>query len=325
MAVYTEVSWDEANNLLAHLQLGKLIAMEGCTGGIDNTNYFVTTDQAAYVLTLFERLTAEQLPFYLHLMRHLASHGIPVPNPAASPDGAILHCLHGKPTAVVNRLRGKSEMTPSAQHCEQVGAMLAKMHLAGQDFPMQQPNLRGPSWWNHTGEVVLPYLDSEQATLLRNELIFQNQLISQAAYSSLPHGPIHADLFRDNVMFAPAALPGDTPELSGFFDFYFAGVDAWVYDVAVCLNDWCVNPSNGNALVAHQDAFLTAYQQVRPLNENEIKVLPAMLRGAALRFWLSRLKDWHLPKKATLLQPHDPGHFETILRHRILAMQGQEP
>ena len=137
MAVYTEVSFDEASTFLASLKLGDLQTLEGCSGGIENTNYFVTTDQAPYVLTLFERLSFEQLPFYLRLMKHLAFHGIPVPDPAANRDGDVLHSLGGKPAAVVNRLRGRSELAPGVEHCRQVGAMLARMHLAGRDFGMQ--------------------------------------------------------------------------------------------------------------------------------------------------------------------------------------------
>src|SRR3990167_3751813 len=167
MAVYTEVSFDEAAHFLQGLELGTLQSMAGCSGGIENTNYFVTTDQAPYVLTLFERLSAEQLPFYLRLMKHLAHHGVPVPDPAANRDGDVVHALNGKPAAVVNRLRGKSELAPTVQHCTLVGDMLARMHLAGRDFSMQQPNLRGLAWWNETVPVVLPHLEAAQAQLLQ--------------------------------------------------------------------------------------------------------------------------------------------------------------
>jgi homoserine kinase type II len=322
MAVYTEVSFQEASSLLAELHLGNLLLMEGCAGGIDNTNYFVTTDQAAYVLTLFERLTAEQLPFYLHLMQHLARHGIPVPDPAARADGSILHVVNGKPAAVVNRLRGKSEMAPTEQHCQLVGEMLAKMHLAGQDFSMQQDNVRGLAWWNSTSQAIFPYLDAAQAELLRSELAFQNHIAGLSDYAALPRGPIHADLFRDNVMFEPPSSPENAPALTGFFDFYFAGMDTWVYDIAVCLNDWCINTHTRQADAVRTRHFLQAYQSVRHLTLQEEQLLPAMLRGGALRFWISRLKDWHLPKKAALLKPHDPVHFQDILQHRIFAMQG---
>lgn len=316
MAVYTEVSFDEANTLLQTLKLGTLQSMEGCAGGIENTNYFVTTDQAPYVLTLFERLTAEQLPFYLRLMKHLSVHGIPVPDPAANLDGDVLHTVNGKPASVVSLLRGKSELAPRPAHCEQVGAMLARMHLAGRDFSMQQPHLRGLDWWNATVPVVLPFLEAAQGTLLQSELAYQNHIASQSAYLALPRGPIHADLFRDNVMFV---APGDgaPPELGGFFDFYFAGVDTWLFDIAVVLNDWCIDLATGSTDLERSRATLTAYESVRPLTPPERDLLPAMLRAGALRFWLSRLWDLHLPREASMLKAHDPNHFERVLRQRI--------
>lgn len=321
MAVYTEVSFDEAAPLLQSLGLGQLQTIDACSGGIENTNYFVDTDQGRYVLTLFERLGFEQLPFYLHLMKHLAQRGIPVPAPhaaltaeAGSQTGDILHRLKDKPAAVVDRLRGRSELAPTPVHCAAVGEMLARMHLAAQDFPMEQANLRGLPWWNETVPVVLPYLDEGQASLIRAELAYQNHVAASSAFKALPRGPIHADLFRDNVMFDGEE---GSLRLTGFFDFYFAGWDALLFDVGVSLNDWCVDPDTGARDTTRTDAFLDAYQGVRPLTSQERNLLPAMQRAAALRFWISRLWDFYLPREAALLQAHDPTHFERVLRQRV--------
>ena len=310
MAVFTEVSEDEARALLQSLNLGELTTLRGIQGGIENTNYFASTDSGEYVLTLFERLSFEQLPFYLHLMKHLAQRGIPVPDPAADKSGDILHTVCGKPAAVVNRLAGHSELAPTARHCALVGDMLARMHLAGRDYNRSQPNLRGLAWWNETVPVVLPYIDEAQAALIRSELAYQNHIAASSACAALPRGPVHADLFRDNVMF-------DGDALTGFFDFYFAGVDSWLFDVAVCLNDWCIDLATGEHDAARAGAFLAAYQGVRPLTAAERSLYPALLRAGALRFWISRLWDFHLPREASLLKPHDPGHFERVLRQRI--------
>ena len=315
MAVYTQVSFDQANAYFHSLGLGPLTRLEGCAGGIENTNYFADTAQARYVLTLFERLSAEQLPYYLRLMRHLAQHGIPVPNPAADAQGQLLHSLQGRPSCVVSLLAGKSELQPGTDHCAQVGAMLARMHLAGGSFDMQQPNLRGLDWWQRTVPEVLPFVTPEQSALLQSELAAQQALAQTADYAALPRGPIHADLFRDNVMFAPDAQGRD--QLTGFFDFYFAGNDAWVYDIAICLNDWCVDTAKGVADAARTDAFMQAYTSVRPLQASEAVVFASLLRAAAFRFWLSRLWDLHLPRQAAMLKAHDPAPFERILRQRI--------
>ena len=311
MAVFTEVSNTEAQALLHRLQLGELITLRGIEGGIENTNYFLTSDQGEFVLTLFERLTAEQLPFYLHLMKHLAHGGVPVPDPHADENGDILLTVCGKPAAVVNKLAGKSQLAPQGVHCAAVGAMLARMHLAGRGFDRHQPNLRGLPWWNDTVPVVLPHIGPEQAALLRTELAYQNHVAASAAYTALPRGPVHADLFRDNVMFE-----GET--LTGFFDFYFAGVDTWLFDLAVCLNDWCIDLPTGAHDAPRAAAMLDAYQAVRPLTAAERELLPAMARAGALRFWISRLWDFYLPREASMLTPHDPTHFERVLRQRVL-------
>jgi homoserine kinase type II len=319
MAVYTEVSADEADALLRQLKLGALKTLQACSGGIENTNYFVTATSNGecrdYVLTLFERLTFKQLPFYLRLMKHLAQRGIPVPDPSANAQGDLVFEVKGKPAAVVTKLRGKSELAPTPAHCFLVGSTLARMHLAGRDFPLTQPNLRGLAWWNQTAPVVQPYLNASQAALLQGELAYQNHIAGSSNFSALPRGPIHADLFRDNVMFEGRS---GEPQLSGFFDFYFAGVDSWLFDLAVCLNDWCVNLATSTHDPERFQSFMCAYNAVRPLQAPELALLPAILRGAALRFWISRLWDYHLPRVASLLKAHDPGHFEQVLRERVM-------
>jgi homoserine kinase type II len=329
VAVFTEVGVDEAAALATRLDLGTLTELRGIEGGIENTNYFLTTDAGEFVLTLFERLGFEQLPYYLCLMKHLAERGIPVPEPVIDPairehDAHVfelppnapcnlLHTVQGKPAAVVQRLDGHSELAPSAPHCAELGTMLARTHLAARDFQRIQPNLRGLAWWNDTAPVVLPYLSAPQAALLKAELAYQNHVAGSSVYAALPRGPIHADLFRDNAMFQS---DHGKPRLTGMFDFYFAGTDTWLFDIAVCLNDWAIDLPTGQHDAERAQALLAAYAAVRPLGAAERALLPAMLRAAALRFWISRLWDFHLPREASLLKPHDPTHFERVLRER---------
>jgi homoserine kinase type II len=310
MAVYTEVPFDDAAELVGRLGIGQLTAIEGCSGGIENSNFFIDTTEGGFVLTLFERLTFEQLPFYLQLMRHLATHGIPVPAPQADASGEILFKLCDKPAAVVERLRGSPQLSPDVAHCRSVGATLARMHVAGRDYKPQQPNLRGLAWWNETVPVVVPFLDASQRALIEGELAFQQHVAASKAYEALPRGPVHADLFRDNVMF-------EGHQLTGFFDFYFAGVDTFLFDIAVCINDWCVDLNSGRLEEERAEAFVSAYDQVRPLTADEKRLMAALLRAAALRFWVSRLWDLHLPRDASLLKAHDPTHFERVLRQRV--------
>ena len=313
MAVFTEVARATAAALVQRLDLGTLTALEPCASGIENTNYFCDTTEGRYVLTLFERLTAAELPYYLYLMKHLAERGIPVPAPHADAAGEILLQVCAKPAAVVDRLPGGHRLAPDAPHCAQVGELLARMHLAGQDYGRRQPNPRGLAWCERTAPLVLPFLDEARQALLLGELHFQRQLAASAAHGALPRGAIHADLFRDNVMFDEG--PGGD-RLCGCFDFYFAGEDAFLFDIAVCLNDWCADPDSGRLAEDRAQALVAAYETVRPLASAEQRLMPALLRAAALRFWLSRLHDLHLPRDAALLSAHDPGRFERVLRER---------
>ncbi|MBA5636282.1 homoserine kinase [Duganella sp. LX20W] len=310
MAVFTPVTLDDIGQWIQQFPLGKALTIKGIASGIENSNFFLTTERGEYVLTIFENLSFEQLPFYLRLMDHLAARGVLVPAPVATNTGELLASLHGKPAAIVSKLEGRSQMDPQPVHCAAVGAMLARMHLAGQDYPLQQPNLRGLAWWNETTPQVLPYLSDESAHLLRAEMHFQQAFAGCETYRQLQQGPVHADLFRNNVMF-------DGERLTGFFDFYFAGCDTWLFDVAVTVNDWCINLDTGVLDTPRVRAMLDAYHAVRPFTAAEQEAWQPMLRAAALRFWLSRLYDFYQPREAEMLTPHDPTHFERILRERI--------
>lgn len=312
MAVFTEVPFEEAKRFLARLDVGELVSLAPCSGGIENTNYFVDTRDGRdgrYVLTLFERLTADELPFYLFLMKHLADRGLPVPGPQPDSAGQLLFEVAGRPAALVDRLPGEHHLAPDAADCASVGTMLAGLHLAAADYSRVQPNLRGLDWWTATVPDVLPHLSADRAALLADELAWQQGLAATEAYAALPRGAIHGDLFRDNVMFTGKLL-------TGVFDFYFAGVDTWLFDLAVALNDWCIDLDTGRLVEQRADAMVRSYDSVRPLESAEWRLLPALMRAAAFRFWLSRSWDLHLPRSAVVLTAHDPDHFERVLVQR---------
>lgn len=307
MSVFTTVSPDALAVWLRRYALGNLTDLQGIASGIENTNYFVTTTHGQFVLTLFEQLQAEALPYFLDLMAHLARHGIPCPAPLADLQNTYLGELNGKPASIVTRLAGQSLERPTATECAQVGDMLASLHVAGRSYPARMENPRGPSWWGTAGARVAPHLTAAARTLLRAELQFQ---LCQANLA-LPRGVIHADLFRDNVLF-------DGGRLSGVIDFYYACDDAWLYDLAITVNDWCAM-EDGGLDVVRLTALLQAYHRVRPLTTKERDFWPVMLRAAALRFWLSRLSDFHFPRPGELTHAKDPDHFERILRASIDA------
>jgi len=319
MAVFTTVSQDEIARWLLDYDLGEVRALRGIASGIENSNFFLTMEQDGvtreYVLTIFERLRFEQLPYYLHLMDHLARHDISVPAPMPARDGEILRELKGKPATIVTRLPGASQLAPQADHCAEVGTMLARMHLAGQDYPRKQPNLRSLAWWQQTAPEIAPFLDTAQRKLLADEIAHQTAFFGSGDYAALQGGPCHCDLFRDNALFDTDAA--GKHRLGGFFDFYFAGNDKWLFDLAVTVNDWCIDLPTGVLDPVRAQAMLRAYHAVRPLTAVEAAHWQDMLRAGALRFWVSRLWDFYLPREADMLQPHDPTHFERILRHRI--------
>jgi len=320
MAVFTPVSEARLQQLLQDYDLGEMTGFQGIPSGIENTNYFVDTTRGRYVLTLFEKLSAEQLPFYLDLMHHLASKGVPCASPVASRAGRLLTECEHKPAALCTRLMGQDVEQPSALHCQLVGRALAQAHLAVADFKGQQPNLRGLAWWQQTAPALLAHLSDDQRLLLASEVQDQTDFAASPLAQGLVRGAVHADLFRDNVLFDHEQ---NQPVLGGFIDFYFAGVDHLVFDLAVTLNDWCIDhgpTDSGRFEPSRRVALLEGYQSVRPLPEAEGEALPMMLRAAALRFWISRLYDWHLPRQASMLKPKDPGHFERILRNRRAEM-----
>lgn len=305
MSVFTTVTREQLDGWLKHYSTGTLVSLEGIAAGIENTNYFVTTTQGRYVLTLFEKLKTHELPFYLNLQDHLARNGIPSPRPVPDRTGEFLGELNGKPAALVAFLPGKDVAAPSPNQCAQAGALLAGIHSAGKSYPGRMDNPRGPKWWTSVMPEILPFLGSEDAAMLRDEVAYQ----ARHRFELLPRGAIHADLFRDNVLF-------DHGRISGVIDFYFACTGALLYDLATAVNDWCLD-GGGGLDGARASALLEAYQALRPFTADERAAWPVMLRAAALRFWVSRLYDFYLPRRGELTHAKDPGHFRKMLAGHV--------
>jgi homoserine kinase type II len=307
MSVYTPVTTEDLDAWLTRYAVGGLEELQPIASGIENTNYYVRTSRSRYVLTLYERLPTEELPFYLNLMAHLARSGCEVPAPEPDRTGALFSLLNGKPASLVAWVEGTPVDVPTPAQCAAVGDALARLHTASAAYRARLTNRRGPAWWRQAARAVKPFLDADQVALLDAELKFQTGF----ARGKLPKGAIHGDLFCDNVLF-------DRDRVAGIIDFGFAATDFFAYDLAITVNDWCVTGGNDPAVDAGcAKALLDAYDARRPMTPDECTAWPALLRAAALRFWLSRLYDLHLPRPGELTHTHDPAHFERILRERV--------
>lgn len=311
MSVFTKVSHAELEAFLRHYDLGTLIGYTGIGEGIENTNYFVDTRRGRWVLTLFERLNYDDLPFFLGLMEHLARQGYASALPVADNEGRTLSSLNGKPAALVARLTGQSVLFPSLAQCAAVGHALGELHRLTASYGGRCANSRGVHWRRATGETLLAKVSGEARALIADELAAQAGL----DLASLPQGVIHADLFKDNVLFVDERL-------TGVIDFYYACNDALLYDVAVTLNDWCAQ-DDGSLNKAHAAALLSAYRACRPPTTAEKAAWPLVLRAAAFRFYLSRLYDWTFPREGDLVHIKDPEPYRRILvHHRTQAVPG---
>ncbi|MDP1543900.1 MAG: homoserine kinase [Polycyclovorans sp.] len=305
MSVFTKVSHAQLKRFLTQYPVGPLINFQGIGEGVENTNYFVDTADGRWVLTLFERLNYDDLPYFLGLMEHLATRGFPGAMPMRNQSGDTLTSLNAKPAALVRRLAGQSVLFPTLHQCEEIGRALGDLHVLGQSYGGHCDNSRGPAWRQHTAEAILPKADEDAAELIRDELQAQATL----DLAALPQGVIHADLFRDNALFVDERL-------TGVIDFYYACNDALLYDLAITVNDWCFE-TDGSLNGARWAAMTHAYRSRRELTPDEISAWPLVLRAAALRFYLSRLYDWLFPREGDVVHVKDPAAYRRVLeRHR---------
>jgi len=316
MSVFTRIEQGDLASFLATYPVSPLKSFAGIESGIENTNYFVSTVDKEYVLTIFETVDPNDLPFFLGLMGFLAEHSVPCAHPIANRAGAYISSWQDKKAALVVRLYGRSVTAPTLGQCAAIGDALGRLHKASTQFAQERPNPRGPHWWRQASDKLKGHLALEDETRLQEELRFQ----ALYRFSDLPRGIIHADLFRDNALF-------DGERLTGVIDFYYACSDTWLYDLAITVNDWC-SDQEGELDFEAAGRLMTAYQKARPLTTIERGAWPVMLRAAALRFWLSRLTDLHFPRQGELTHTKDPLVFRRILdarRRETPALRGLWP
>ena len=312
MAVYTDIAEDELKWFLTEYDAGQLLSYKGIAEGVENSNFLLHTSKAPLILTLYEkRVEKNDLPFFLGLMQHLSAGGLSCPLPLPRKDGALLGTLSGRPAALISFLEGMWLRKPEAKHCREVGKALAQMHVAGEGFVLTRPNALSLDGWQMLWDKSEERADEVEFGL-QNEIRSDLNFLRAYWPKDLPAGVIHADLFPDNVFFL-----GD--ELSGLIDFYFACNDLLAYDVSICLNAWCFE-RDGAYNITKGTQMLEGYQSVRPLSEAEIKALPVLSRGSALRFFLTRLYDWLTTPEGAMVTKKDPLEYLRKLRfHRQIS------
>ncbi|MFC4237167.1 homoserine kinase [Thalassospira xianhensis] len=308
MAVYTDVSDEDIARFVAEYDIGNVISFKGIAEGVENTNFLLQTDQASFILTLYEkRVNPDDLPFYLGLMDHLSAKGLNCPTPIHGRDGVALRRLCGRPAAITSFLNGMSPRRIMPHHCTGLGAALAQLHTAGQDFEMYLGNALSVKGWRPLFESCRADANGVQPGL---EKLIEDELVFLEANwpHQLPAGVIHADLFPDNVFFFPGK-----DDVSGLIDFYFACNDLLAYDIAICMNAWCFEPDNSFNVTKARN-LLSSYGKVRALSDDELAALPILARGASLRFLLTRLYDWINTPKDALVTPKNPREYINKLR-----------
>ncbi len=314
MSVYTSVSQAQLDDFLLNYDVGKCLGYRGIEAGVENTNYFVSTRKGEFVLTLYEELTHQQLPFFLGLLDHLSAHQVATVTPVPRRDNSgFIGTLAGKPAALVERLPGTNVMDVTDKHCAIIGSTIARMHLAGQSYPGNscRSGHRDEAFAQINNEKVFSQLSTDQQTLLRSELHYyaENTIDDM---SKLPQGIIHADLFRDNCLF----VQDEPPRLSGIIDFYYANRDALLYDLAIIANDWCFDKQGQLDMVKHQ-ALLQAYHASRPLTDLEICHWSDMLRASALYFWVYRLLFNLFPRQGETVATKNAQEFQQKLEWHL--------
>ncbi len=304
MSVYTQITRPQLDQFFSTYPLGEVIGFEGIEDGIDNTNYFVETTQGSFVLTLFETLTTDELPHFMRLLSHLVKHKIPCPGPQPDRQANLLRVLNNKPAAIFKRLPGIATSSPSIKQCREIGAQLANVHRSTQNYIFPIKNNNDLNWCKSLLNKIDAQLSAADRSLINDELLFQ----AANASVNLPQGVIHADLFRDNVLFVDN-------QLSGMLDFHSACYGSLLFDIAITANDWCCESGDLNA--DKLAALLSGYESLRPLEQLEKQHWQTMLRAAALRFWLSRLEHQLYPRPGDITQQRDPLIFRNILlKHR---------
>jgi len=309
MAVYTHVSAEALSRFLEGYDVGELVSAKGIAEGVENSNYLVDTTAGRYILTLYERrVAADDLPFFMALLDHLAAKGLPVPPAITDREGQAIQQLEGRPACLIRFLPGVSLSHPTPAQALAAGEALGQMHRAVGDFALTRPNTMGVDTWRPLFERCGRSLDGIAPGLHDALDRALDHVLAAWPRDTLDACAIHADLFPDNVL-----MRGD--QVSGLIDFYFACTDVRVFDLAITHTAWSFDASGARYDAAIGDALFAGYERHFPLSLRERDAFPTLATGACLRFALSRAWDWLNTPADALVTRKDPLAYLRRLAH----------
>ncbi len=306
MAVYTPIKKEKLSSFLENYNIGSLENFKGVLEGVENTNYKIITSQDTFILTIFEKRVKEQeLPFFIELQNHLSKKNIKCPSPISNRNDRYVNTIENKPCVLMSFLEGKKTDNSTSYHCHQIGELTAKIHLNSKDFTLTRNNGLHQKHWRDIFNKCQKSKDSRYGELY--QVIEQElQYLDKKWPRNLPIGIIHGDIFPDNVFFIDS-------NVSGLIDFYFSCNDFYAYDLAITANAWCFDKKK-SFKKENFDSLLKGYQQHVNISNDEKNHFNTLLRGAAMRFLITRLHDQLYHPDGAMVVPKDPFEFFNILQ-----------
>ena len=313
MAIYTEISFSQVQLILKDYNIGHLKKLIGIKKGIENTNYLLVTSKNKFILTIYEkRVNSKELPFFMHLMKKLNAKQINCPKPILNKKRKFLFKVEKKLASITSFVYGKEKKNHSLNESKIIGNNIAKLHLATKNIKLYRKNNLSLQSWFALNNLIKKSKSKKINRLCKwIDTILQD--LKKQWPSNLPSGIIHADLFHDNIFFLKK-------KFSGFIDLYFSCNDAYVYDLAICINAICFD-SKFKFKVNKAKALIKGYQQIRKLTQKEILALPYLLRGAAIRFYLTRLYDQLNQQKGAIVKVKNPNEFLQKIKFHLQFKQ----
>ena len=313
MAVYTKINKKDISYINRKFDIEKIGEFKGIKQGIENTNYLLRSKNKKFILTIFEkRVSKKEIPFFMKLMSELNNSQINCPKPQKKKDGGYLIKIKNKTACIVSFLKGKDKKSLNFKNCHDIGKMIAEMHLSTKKINLSRKNSMGVRYLNPLLKSIR--FKSKKFTNVEKFLKTNFKDIKTKWPNNLPKGIIHGDLFIDNIFFR-------NNRLSGVIDFYFAANDYFMYEIAICVNALCFDKKKSKFVMNKKKVrnLIKGYEKIRKISIKEKKSLNILCRGAAMRYFMTRLYDYSNTPKTALIKIKDPReYYQKLVIHNNL-------